>query len=295
MASTYSTRLSIELPGDGEQEGTWGQTLNKNMGTLIEEAIAGVVDINVAAGNVILTSTEGATNEARHAVLNVTGSPGAAREITAPAVEKIYWVVNGSDDTVTIKTAATSGVSIAAGNAAAVAYTGADFVALYQTAAFNDGSVTTPGISFSGDTDTGIYRIGTNQLGFAANGARYMTVDTTGVHVGNLEVEYAVAYNVNSLGSVTGATTINCALANYVRATSTGVTTWSVTNVPTGSFTIFLELTNGGAYSQTWMSGIKWPSATPPTLTASGVDVLQFITFDSGTTWRGNIVQTNSS
>lgn len=295
MASTYSTRLSIELPADGEQEGTWGQTLNRNMGTLIEEAIAGVVDISVTAGNVTLTTTQGETNEARQAVLNVTGAAGTPRQIIAPTVEKVYWVINGADDSITIKGAATTGVTITSGNSACVAYTGSDFVALYQTAAFNAGSVSAPGVTFSSDNDTGMYLIGANQLGFAANGVRYLSVDTSGVHVANLEVEYSVAYNVNSLGSVTSTATINCALANFVRATSVGDTTWSVSNVPTGAFVIRLEITNGGAYTQTWMAGTKWPGGTPPTLTSSGVDVLEFTTFDSGANWRGGVLQLNSA
>ena len=42
MASTYSDRLRIELMTAGDQSGTWGDTTNTNLGTLIEEAIAGV-------------------------------------------------------------------------------------------------------------------------------------------------------------------------------------------------------------------------------------------------------------
>jgi hypothetical protein len=37
----------------------------------------------------------------------------------------------------------------------------------------------------------------------------------------------------------------------------------------------------------TWPASVDWPSATAPTLTASGTDVLVFITCDGGTTWYG--------
>lgn len=84
------------------------------------------------------------------------------------------------------------------------------------------------------------------------------------------------------------ASAIDCAVGNYFTKTATGALTWTVTNVPaTGAFSFILELTNGGAGAQTWMSGIKWPSGTAPTLVASGVDLLGFITDDGGTTWRG--------
>lgn len=84
------------------------------------------------------------------------------------------------------------------------------------------------------------------------------------------------------------ASAINCSLGNYFTKTATGALTWTVTNVPaSGAFVFLLELTNGGTGTQTWMSGIKWPSGTAPSLTASGVDLLGFITDDGGATWRG--------
>ena len=49
MSSTYSTNLAIELMGTGDQAGNWGSTTNNNLGTLIEQAIAGG-NINGAVG-----------------------------------------------------------------------------------------------------------------------------------------------------------------------------------------------------------------------------------------------------
>jgi len=84
------------------------------------------------------------------------------------------------------------------------------------------------------------------------------------------------------------ASAINCSAGNYFIKTASGALTWTATNVPaSGAFTFILELTNGGTGAQTWFSGTKWPGGTAPTLVASGVDVLGFITDDGGTTWRG--------
>lgn len=44
-----------------------------------------------------------------------------------------------------------------------------------------DGAVGTPSLAFSGDTNTGIYRIGTDTLGIATAGAKKMTVGVDGV------------------------------------------------------------------------------------------------------------------
>jgi len=83
-------------------------------------------------------------------------------------------------------------------------------------------------------------------------------------------------------------TAIDCSSGNYFTKTASDALTWTVTNVPASrAYSFLLELTNGGTGTQTWFSGIKWPGGTAPTLVASGVDVLGFITDDGGTTWRG--------
>ena len=93
----------------------------------------------------------------------------------------------------------------------------------------------------------------------------------------------------NAIGNATGATTIDLTLGNSVTATTTGATTWTFSN-PTASdelCSFSLKLVNGGSAAQTWPASVDWPSATAPTLTASGTDVLVFITCDGGTTWYG--------
>lgn len=84
------------------------------------------------------------------------------------------------------------------------------------------------------------------------------------------------------------ASAIDCSAGNFFTKTASGALTWTFTNVPSAkAFTLILELTNGGTGTQTWPAAVKWPAGTAPTLTASGVDVLGFITDDGGTTWRG--------
>ena len=93
----------------------------------------------------------------------------------------------------------------------------------------------------------------------------------------------------NALGNVTGATTVDLNDGNSVTATVTGAVTWTFSN-PTASDEMCgfsLKLVNGGSAAQTWPASVDWPSATAPTLTASGTDVLVFFTVDGGTTWYG--------
>ena len=97
-----------------------------------------------------------------------------------------------------------------------------------------------------------------------------------------------VAERHQSLGSVSGTVTVDLSLGNSVSATITAATTLVFTGAVSGACrTVLLTLTNGGAYTVTWPSTIKWPGDTAPTLTESGVDLVILATSDGGTTWRG--------
>ena len=113
-----------------------------------------------------------------------------------------------------------------------------------------------------------------------------------GAAVSNFELTVVGAYATGAPVAV-AASAIDASTGNYFTKTAAGVLTWTVTGVPSSSYTygFILELTNGGAGAQTWMTGTKWPAGTAPTLQAAGVDILVFITRDGGTTWRGSLAQ----
>ena len=88
------------------------------------------------------------------------------------------------------------------------------------------------------------------------------------------------------------ASDIDLSAGNYFTKTISGTTTFTVSNVATsGDVAAFiLVLTNAGAYTVNYFSGVTWAGGTAPTLTASGVDILGFFTIDGGTTWRGLVL-----
>jgi hypothetical protein len=100
-------------------------------------------------------------------------------------------------------------------------------------------------------------------------------------------LDYAI--KGSALGNTGTAATINFESANFFSATSTAATTWAFSNpVASGDFGGFvLELNNGGAYTQTWPAAVDWPAGAAPTLTASGKDLLVFVTIDGGTIYHG--------
>lgn len=117
MPSTYSTSLRLELMADGEQSGTWGQKTNTNLGTLLETAIVGQATVSLSNADVTLTANNGVADQARSAMLLLTGTLSANINVIVPAALKLYDVVNSTSGayTVTVKTASGTGVSVTQG------------------------------------------------------------------------------------------------------------------------------------------------------------------------------------
>jgi hypothetical protein len=130
MASTYSTSLRLELMATGDQSGTWGDTTNTNLGTLLEQAITGVLSVSQGDAELTLTSTDGASDQARNAVVNLTGAMTSAQNVIVPTSEKVYLIKNSTTGgfPVTVKTSAGSGVAVAAGTSQWVYCDGTDVV-----------------------------------------------------------------------------------------------------------------------------------------------------------------------
>mgnify|MGYP003114318851 CR=1 FL=1 len=136
MASTYSDRLRIELMAAGDQSGTWGDTTNTNLGTLIEEAIAGFSEITMSDANKTLSANNGATDEARQMILKFSGgSLTATRDIIIPSKEKLYVIHNATSgsQSIRIKTASSSSTVTIANGKTTVVYCDATDVFLAIT------------------------------------------------------------------------------------------------------------------------------------------------------------------
>jgi hypothetical protein len=93
--------------------------------------------------------------------------------------------------------------------------------------------------------------------------------------------------------SSAGALTLDMTTANVFEVTLTENTTLTFSNPPAsgdaGSFTLILKQDATGSRTVTWPAAVDWASGTAPTLTttASGVDILTFLTTDAGTRWYG--------
>lgn len=120
MATQYTDILKLALPVQGELSGTWGDVVNDNITSMIEEAIAGRKVINSwVANSHTLTTADGTTSESRAAILSLTDtgtSLTGAGTVICPAQSKVYIVNNGTGQDITFKTASGTGVTIDSGN-----------------------------------------------------------------------------------------------------------------------------------------------------------------------------------
>jgi len=123
MPSTYSPDLRIELIANGEQSGTWGTTTNSNLGTLVEDAIAGRASVSVTSADQALTALNGAADQARCAAIDLSigawGSPSNFN-IYVPPVTKLYVINNASAYVATIYCSTVIGNTTAAGAGVAI-------------------------------------------------------------------------------------------------------------------------------------------------------------------------------
>jgi hypothetical protein len=134
MANT--ALIGLTLPATGTLSGQWGDTVNNAISQIVDVAVAGTQTISTDA-DITLTVTTGTyastgltANSSQYAVLLWTAGGTATRTITVPAQSKTYVVINKTSSTqsITVKAATGTGVTVAAGTRAIIAWDGVNFV-----------------------------------------------------------------------------------------------------------------------------------------------------------------------
>lgn len=158
MATTYSTNLAIELIGTGDQSGTWGDTTNTNLGTLIEQAISGYVLQTMNDGNAATTTItipNGASGVARNMTVEMTGTVSFSNtSLIVPSNEKLYFIFNNTTggNPIQVKVSGQTGVSVPFGKKMLLVSNGTDVVSAVSH--MNSLTLTTPLAASSGGTGT---------------------------------------------------------------------------------------------------------------------------------------------
>lgn len=269
MTTAATSLLGLALPVTGELSGTWGDTVNNSITSLVDSAIAGTTTISTDA-DITLTTTTLAANQAREAILLWTASGTVTRNITAPAQSKAYIVINatGSTQSIVLRGAGpTTGVTIVAGEKALCAWNGSDFVKVSTTATassfsagttgFTPSTATTGAITLAGTLGTA--NGGTNLTSFTSGGAVYAT-STSALTTGTLPntaggtgqssafTQYGVTYasTTTALGTTAAGTTTTVLHGNASGAPTFGAValgsdvsgTLPIANGGTGSATL---------------------------------------------------------
>jgi len=184
MTTQYTSILKLALPVQGELSGTWGDVVNDNITSMVEEAVAGRAVVNTWTTNShVLTTADGTTSESRCAMLEFTDTGTAltgAATVVCPSASKLYVCKNDSGQQVTVNTAAGTGVAIPDGQTMFVFCDGTNVeqcTTNFNSLSFNDytlnfgGAVTTAGAF----TTSGAYA-----LTLTTTGATNVTLPTTG-------------------------------------------------------------------------------------------------------------------
>jgi len=133
--------------------------------------------------------------------------------------------------------------------------------------------------------------IGSTVQGYDADTSKTDVAETrsASINMADQIVQRPVLKDYGEVKVAMAAHAVDLELGNVFTYTLSGGQTLTFSNPPAsgtaGSFTMIV--TNGGSATLTWPSSVDWPAATAPTLTASGVDILAFMTCDGGTTWYG--------
>ena len=209
MPSTYTDNGGIELPANGEQSSTWGNTVNDNM-SIIDRLTNGVGAITLSGTTHTLTITDGATSDGQYKVLVLGGSPSGTNTITvAPNNgQHIYIVKNGTGQTATFTQGSGANVSVLTGTTKII----------YCDGAGSGAAV----VDITGSLDLGALIVGG------------VTVTSTAAELNILDGVTATTAELNIMDGVTATT----AEINYVDGVTSNVQTQLNTKAPSASPTL---------------------------------------------------------
>jgi hypothetical protein len=187
----------------GDKANTWGIITNTNLGSLLEQAICGYIDINLTSNATkTLTPSNYALDEARSAVLNVTGAITATVSIIAPTAPKIYIIRNNTTgaQSIIIKTLSGAGVTIANGKMAIVFCNGSGFEQVIPQLANNATTAVSATNSTNATNVTGVagilgYSTPTSTISYVGPGGPQVMGSTTNAAM--ITFHRAGAYAVN--------------------------------------------------------------------------------------------------
>ena len=262
MPSTYTANAGIELPANGEQSATWGNTVNDNM-TIIDRLTNGVGAITLSGTTHTLTTSDGTASDGHYNVLVLGGSPSGTNTVTISPndAQHVYIVKNGSGQTATFTQGSGANVSVLNGTTKIIYCDGAGSGAVVTDVT---GSLDLGSLIISGTTVTSTAAELNILDGVTATTAELNIMDGVTATTAELNILDGVTATPAELNILDGVTATTAEL-NYVDGVTSAIQTQINTKAPSASPTLTtptlaspLTVTGG---TQSW------------TVTASGVNL----------------------
>ena len=276
--STFTSRIRLEKQADGANPNSWGLVLNQNVIDLVDDAIAGYTLVTVAADDVTLTAENGASDQARSAFIELTGTLTSSIDVVLPAQSKGYFIRNKtvptpSSNTITIKTLAGSGATV---GTSANGFFICDGVSVHQTNAIGLGLGTAANLDF-GTCATGI--AAGNLVPASSSDIRYVQASVAS------SITAAKTFTAPVIGNVTSLTdaasiAIDMGVGNNFAFTLAGNRTLEAPSNATPGQTGYIYITQDGTGSRTlaFNNAYIFVSGTAPTIStdAGAKDLLVY-------------------
>jgi hypothetical protein len=246
MTATYTTRIRLTKQGTGDNDSTWGVVLNDEVIELTDYAIAGYTTISLAAGDVSLTINDGATDQARSAMLELTGTLTGNRGVYLPTnISKSYIVKNDTSG------AYSATVLINGGTGSAIPQGSSVIV-------FTDGTTVTPA------TDSTGLGLGTAaDLNFGTSINELIPVSSADIRYANVSSDETIigAYTFTSTTSFNTTEVIASATQAYSKPVSVAV----------ASSAVSLDFSTGNNFTTILNGNVSIANPTTPQPGQSGI------------------------
>ena len=218
-----------------------------------------VLDVS-AAGTFTLSSAQAANK-----LMTFIGNPAGAVTVIVPNTVAVYYVQSSisTAQTITLKTAAGTGASIPQGQRViclcdATNVSAAQSAAVTSSVSLIDGTAATPSLNFASQTNTGLFKHSTADLGFTVSGVQAGYFSSAGLFVTGM---------INNVTITQPASSATLTIANTKTATFSNSLTFAGTDGKTMTFSNSLTLAGTDGTVMTFPG----TSDTVATLTATQI------------------------
>lgn len=126
MTDSATSRYGARKQSLGSNVNTWGDTKLNDVIDLIDRGSKGYQSVTMTGDTTLTWTNYATTNQGQVQTLKLAGSLSSAASLTIPSREWAFTVINSTGATVTVKTAAGSGVDIPTGYQASLYCDGTD-------------------------------------------------------------------------------------------------------------------------------------------------------------------------